>query len=140
MEGILANLKGIKIRGVYRNTDAMCLQQLGCEISGGNFKQVYTKNQGIFCAFYIDVVICQVVLCSYLTSLKDIIYFLVSSFSFQVMILCLCTRYTKNSLCITNSVFSTDAILTFKQLELCCFVTLTKNFILRELAFLQQFS
>jgi hypothetical protein len=38
MEGILANLKGIKIRGVYRNTDAMCLQQLGCEISGGNFK------------------------------------------------------------------------------------------------------
>jgi hypothetical protein len=38
MEEILANLKGIKICGMYRNTDAMCLQQLDCEISGGNFK------------------------------------------------------------------------------------------------------
>jgi hypothetical protein len=38
LEEIFANLKGIKIRGVCRNTDAMCLQQLDCEISGGNFK------------------------------------------------------------------------------------------------------
>jgi len=38
MEEMFANLKGIKIRGLHRNTDAMCLKQMGCEISRGNFK------------------------------------------------------------------------------------------------------
>jgi hypothetical protein len=114
--------------------------ELSCVISRGNFKQVYSKKQSIFRAFYVDVSAYNVVLCCCLTSLNGIIYCLVSSVCFYVKGICLCTPYTKTSLCVTNLPFGPDVFFTSTQFELCCFVTLTEHLILRELAFLKRFS